>query len=110
MSQFFKSALGIFGNQSNVSAGGAAAGSGASAASAAAAAVSANSQANSQFARPGNNDFVGQFIMIGNMKLRVTRVVAEGGYAIVYTAQDVSTGVEYALKVCRRKKIDFLFF
>ena len=37
--------------------------------------------------------------MIGNIKLRVTRMLAEGGYAIVYITQDLSTGVEYALKV-----------
>ena len=44
------------------------------------------------------NDFVGKHIVVGNLKLRITRMLAEGGYAIVYIAQDVSTGAEYALK------------
>ncbi|KOB74354.1 Uncharacterized protein OBRU01_07417 [Operophtera brumata] len=44
------------------------------------------------------NDFVGQFVEIGNMKLRVKKVIAEGGFAFVFVAQDVSTGTEYALK------------
>ncbi|CAH2075099.1 unnamed protein product, partial [Iphiclides podalirius] len=45
-----------------------------------------------------DNDFVGQFVEIGNMKLRVKKVIAEGGFAFVFIAQDVSTGTEYALK------------
>ncbi|KAL0892397.1 hypothetical protein ABMA27_015518 [Loxostege sticticalis] len=45
-----------------------------------------------------DNDFVGQFVEIGNMKLRVKKVIAEGGFAFVFVAQDVSTGTEYALK------------
>ncbi|XP_028034078.1 cyclin-G-associated kinase isoform X2 [Bombyx mandarina] len=44
------------------------------------------------------NDFVGQFVEIGNMKLRVKKVIAEGGFAFVFVAQDVTTGTEYALK------------
>jgi len=46
-----------------------------------------------------SNDFVGQNIQLGNYKLRITAVLAEGGYAIVYLAQDISSGGEYALKV-----------
>ncbi|XP_045764803.1 cyclin-G-associated kinase isoform X2 [Maniola jurtina] len=45
-----------------------------------------------------DNDFVGQFVEIGNMKLRVKKVIAEGGFAFVFVAQDVSSGAEYALK------------
>ncbi|KAG7299615.1 hypothetical protein JYU34_016600 [Plutella xylostella] len=45
-----------------------------------------------------DNEFVGQFVEIGNMKLRVKKVIAEGGFAFVFVAQDVSSGTEYALK------------
>ncbi|CAG0885639.1 unnamed protein product, partial [Darwinula stevensoni] len=44
------------------------------------------------------NDFVGQVLEIGKLKLRITRVIAEGGFAFVYAAQDVSTGEEFAVK------------
>jgi cyclin G-associated kinase len=46
-----------------------------------------------------NNDFVGQNIVINNQRLRIAKQLAEGGYAIVYIAQDLSNGNEYALKV-----------
>lgn len=77
MTDFFKSAFGIFGNQS---------------------------ASPSSMAGPGsstfsaNNDFVGQIIMVGNLRLRVSKMLAEGGYAIVYIVQDISSGQEYALK------------
>ncbi|XP_034485257.1 cyclin-G-associated kinase [Drosophila innubila] len=45
-----------------------------------------------------DNDYVGQFVEIGGQKLRANCVIAEGGYAFVYVAQDVKTGTEYALK------------
>ncbi|XP_013177988.1 PREDICTED: cyclin-G-associated kinase isoform X2 [Papilio xuthus] len=45
-----------------------------------------------------DNDFVGQFVEIGKMKLRVKKVIAEGGFAFVFVAQDISLGTEYALK------------
>ncbi|XP_050668220.1 cyclin-G-associated kinase isoform X2 [Leptidea sinapis] len=45
-----------------------------------------------------DNDFVGQFVEIGNMKLRVKKVIAEGGFAFVFVAQDIASGTEYALK------------
>ncbi|XP_070563738.1 cyclin-G-associated kinase-like [Ptychodera flava] len=45
-----------------------------------------------------NNDFVGQLVELGDHKLRVRRVIAEGGFAFVFVAQDVSNGKEYALK------------
>jgi cyclin G-associated kinase len=45
------------------------------------------------------NEFVGQTIVINSQRLRITKQLAEGGYAIVYIAQDVTNGNEYALKV-----------
>ncbi|XP_052833700.1 cyclin-G-associated kinase-like [Octopus bimaculoides] len=45
-----------------------------------------------------DNDFVGQSVELGQQKLRVKSVIAEGGFAFVYVAQDISTGKEYALK------------
>ncbi|XP_066992198.2 cyclin-G-associated kinase [Anabrus simplex] len=44
------------------------------------------------------NELVGQTVEIGNMKLRVKKVIAEGGFAFVFVAQDPTTGKEYALK------------
>uniref|UniRef100_A0A3Q2E4X2 Cyclin-G-associated kinase n=1 Tax=Cyprinodon variegatus TaxID=28743 RepID=A0A3Q2E4X2_CYPVA len=44
------------------------------------------------------NDFVGQVVELGDMKLRIKRVIAEGGFAFVYEAQDMSSGKDYALK------------
>ncbi|XP_012944616.1 cyclin-G-associated kinase [Aplysia californica] len=44
------------------------------------------------------NDFVGQIVELGSQKLRVKRLIAEGGFAFVFVAQDVSSGKEYALK------------
>ncbi|XP_018903296.2 cyclin-G-associated kinase isoform X2 [Bemisia tabaci] len=44
------------------------------------------------------NDFVGQIVEIGNVKLRVKRLIAEGGFAFVFVAQALDTGKEYALK------------
>ncbi|XP_076440781.1 cyclin-G-associated kinase-like [Babylonia areolata] len=44
------------------------------------------------------NDFVGQYVELGNQKLRVKRLIAEGGFAFVFVAQDVNTGKDYALK------------
>lgn len=78
MTDFFKSAFGIF-----------------------------NSQNANQSSMPGpgsssfsatTNDFVGQTIIVGNLRLKVTKLLAEGGYAIVYIVQEVSSGQEYALK------------
>ncbi|KAK7866852.1 hypothetical protein R5R35_006024 [Gryllus longicercus] len=45
-----------------------------------------------------DNELVGQVVEVGNSKLRVKKVIAEGGFAFVFVAQDVSTGKEYALK------------
>lgn len=44
------------------------------------------------------NEFVGQQVELGDTKLRVRRVIAEGGFAFVYVAQENSTGKEFALK------------
>ncbi|XP_057686957.1 cyclin-G-associated kinase [Corythoichthys intestinalis] len=44
------------------------------------------------------NDFVGQMVEMGDIKLRIKRVIAEGGFAFVYEAQDISSGKDYALK------------
>ncbi|KAM9858001.1 LOW QUALITY PROTEIN: cyclin-G-associated kinase [Aulostomus maculatus] len=44
------------------------------------------------------NDFVGQLVELGDMKLRIKRVIAEGGFAFVYEAQDMGSGKDYALK------------
>uniref|UniRef100_A0AAQ4P5M1 Cyclin-G-associated kinase n=1 Tax=Gasterosteus aculeatus aculeatus TaxID=481459 RepID=A0AAQ4P5M1_GASAC len=49
------------------------------------------------------NDFVGQVVELGDMKLRIKRVIAEGGFAFVYEAQDMSSGKDYALKVSHKK-------
>lgn len=75
------------------------------------------------FSAPSNeqsdNSFVGQIIEISNVKLKIKKVIAEGtvfwfidlpakllfiteisgGFAVVFVAQDVSTGKNYALKV-----------
>ncbi|XP_044269812.1 cyclin-G-associated kinase [Tribolium madens] len=45
-----------------------------------------------------DNSFVGQVIEISNVKLRIKKVIAEGGFAVVFVAQDVGTGKDYALK------------
>ncbi|XP_052836090.1 cyclin-G-associated kinase isoform X2 [Drosophila gunungcola] len=45
-----------------------------------------------------DNDFVGQVVEVAGHRLRIKCVIAEGGYAFVYVAQDVQTGTEYALK------------
>lgn len=46
----------------------------------------------------GGNEYVGQTLEINNVKLRVTRLIAEGGWALVFAVEDVATGKEYALK------------
>ncbi|XP_038660339.1 cyclin-G-associated kinase isoform X4 [Scyliorhinus canicula] len=45
-----------------------------------------------------HNDFVGQTVELGDVKLRIKRVIAEGGFAFVYEAQDLGSGTDYALK------------
>lgn len=46
----------------------------------------------------GGNEYVGQTLDINNVKLRVTRLIAEGGWALVFAVEDIATGKEYALK------------
>ncbi|KAJ8965281.1 hypothetical protein NQ314_004244, partial [Rhamnusium bicolor] len=45
-----------------------------------------------------DNSFVGQIVEISNVKLRIKRVIAEGGFAVVFAAQDINAGKDYALK------------
>uniref|UniRef100_T1JLE5 Auxilin n=1 Tax=Strigamia maritima TaxID=126957 RepID=T1JLE5_STRMM len=45
-----------------------------------------------------DNEFVGQIVELGNVKFRIKRVIAEGGFAFVFVAQDINSGKEYALK------------
>ncbi|XP_046667286.1 cyclin-G-associated kinase isoform X2 [Homalodisca vitripennis] len=48
---------------------------------------------------PGQgNELLGQVVEIGSVKLRVKKVIAEGGFAFVFVAQACDTGKEYALK------------
>uniref|UniRef100_A0A8D8VCG1 Cyclin-G-associated kinase n=1 Tax=Cacopsylla melanoneura TaxID=428564 RepID=A0A8D8VCG1_9HEMI len=44
------------------------------------------------------NELVGQIIEIGNVKLKVTRLIAEGGFAYVFAVKAVESGKEYAVK------------
>jgi len=44
------------------------------------------------------NDFTGQIVDVGNIRLRVGNQIAEGGYALVFIAYDLKTNKEYALK------------
>lgn len=44
------------------------------------------------------HDFVGQIVEVGNVKLRVKKLIAEGGFAYVFVAQTLDSGQEYALK------------
>ncbi|CAD6207958.1 GSCOCG00003216001-RA-CDS [Cotesia congregata] len=46
----------------------------------------------------GTNEYVGQVLEINNVKLRVNRLIAEGGWALVFAVEDIATGKEYALK------------
>lgn len=45
------------------------------------------------------NEFLGSSISVGQLSLKVKRIIAEGGYGIVYEAQDVNENTSYALKV-----------
>ncbi|XP_066915198.1 cyclin-G-associated kinase-like [Clytia hemisphaerica] len=49
-------------------------------------------------AATGGTEFVGQYVDIGQQKLRIKKVIAEGGYGFVFIAQDSSSGKDYALK------------
>ncbi|XP_031636854.1 cyclin-G-associated kinase-like isoform X2 [Contarinia nasturtii] len=45
-----------------------------------------------------DDEFIGQIVEVGAVKLRVKRVIAEGGFAFVYVVQDIQNETEYALK------------
>ncbi|CAI6348087.1 unnamed protein product [Macrosiphum euphorbiae] len=45
-----------------------------------------------------NNDYVGSNVELGNVKLKIKRLIAEGGSGMVFVAQAQDTGKEYALK------------
>lgn len=70
------------------------------------------------YGQQSDNNFVGQTVEISNVKLRIKKVLAEGnfflywflteffqfvailgGFAVVFIAQDINTGKDYALKV-----------
>ncbi|CAL8087609.1 unnamed protein product [Calicophoron daubneyi] len=44
------------------------------------------------------NEFLGSTIYVGTLTLRIKRVIAEGGYGVVYEAQDATKSTCYALK------------
>ena len=46
-----------------------------------------------------DNSFVGSVVDISNHKLRIRKPIAEGGFGMVYIAQDVSSGKDYTIKV-----------
>ena len=56
--------------------------------------------ANAQFGSTasGTNDLVGSTLELGNANLRVKRVIAEGGFAVVFEAADISTNKSCAVK------------
>ncbi|XP_022706177.1 cyclin-G-associated kinase-like isoform X2 [Varroa jacobsoni] len=45
-----------------------------------------------------DNEFVGQIVSLGIFKLRVLKVIAEGGFGFVFLVQDTNTGKSFALK------------
>ncbi|XP_050429308.1 cyclin-G-associated kinase isoform X2 [Adelges cooleyi] len=45
-----------------------------------------------------DNDYVGSNVELGSVKLKIKRLVAEGGSGMVFVAQAQDTGKEYALK------------
>ncbi|KAK3755297.1 hypothetical protein QZH41_014605 [Actinostola sp. cb2023] len=45
-----------------------------------------------------DNEFVGHYVELGPVQLKVKKVLAEGGYGFVFVAQDEKTSKEYALK------------
>ncbi|XP_036324600.1 cyclin-G-associated kinase [Rhagoletis pomonella] len=84
MSEFFKSAMGYFNTAPNPNT--------------VADSVLGNSGSVSPSENITTNEFCGQVVEVAGQKLGVKRVIAEGGFAFVYVAQDVQTGKEYALK------------
>ncbi|XP_024081424.1 cyclin-G-associated kinase isoform X2 [Cimex lectularius] len=45
-----------------------------------------------------SNDLVGRIVEVDSLKIRIKRVIAEGGFSFVFLAQAVDSGKEYALK------------
>ncbi|TPP64105.1 Cyclin-G-associated kinase [Fasciola gigantica] len=45
-----------------------------------------------------DNELIGSTVSVGTLSLRIKRVIAEGGYGLVYEAQDGTKGLSYALK------------
>jgi cyclin G-associated kinase len=45
-----------------------------------------------------DNSFVGEIVDVASVKLQISRVIAEGGFGVVYVAQDLSSGKELAVK------------
>ncbi|XP_054731167.1 cyclin-G-associated kinase [Anastrepha obliqua] len=84
MSEFFKSAMGYFNTAPNTNIGG------------------DNENGSSGNVAPTStattNEFCGQIVEVAGHKLRVKQVIAEGGFAFVYVAQDLHSGKKYALK------------
>uniref|UniRef100_A0A0K8VGN7 Cyclin-G-associated kinase n=1 Tax=Bactrocera latifrons TaxID=174628 RepID=A0A0K8VGN7_BACLA len=84
MSEFFKSAMGYFNTAPNANVNGDT--------------VNSISGSFTPAANITTNEFCGQIVEVAGYKLRVKRIIAEGGFAFVYVAQDVQSGKEYALK------------
>ncbi|XP_073818394.1 cyclin-G-associated kinase [Musca autumnalis] len=95
MSEFFKSAMGYFNNPTNTSATNS---NNTSQPNSGGSSVNVNNTYRSSSSSLQENDFCGQIVEINGRKLRVKRVIAEGGFAFVYVAQDIQTDKEYALK------------
>uniref|UniRef100_A0A1I8MMF9 non-specific serine/threonine protein kinase n=1 Tax=Musca domestica TaxID=7370 RepID=A0A1I8MMF9_MUSDO len=95
MSEFFKSAMGYFNNPTNASTN---TSNNTSQPNSGGSSVNVNNTYRSSSSSLQENDFCGQIVEINGRKLRVKRVIAEGGFAFVYVAQDIQTDKEYALK------------
>eukprot|EP00088_Acartia_fossae_P032510 TRINITY_DN33276_c0_g1_i1.p1 TRINITY_DN33276_c0_g1~~TRINITY_DN33276_c0_g1_i1.p1 ORF type:complete len:368 (-),score=39.79 TRINITY_DN33276_c0_g1_i1:11-1114(-) len=46
----------------------------------------------------GDNGFVGSIVEVDGLRVQVTSLLGEGGFAFIYAAKDVSSGKEFALK------------
>uniref|UniRef100_A0A1I8PUS5 non-specific serine/threonine protein kinase n=1 Tax=Stomoxys calcitrans TaxID=35570 RepID=A0A1I8PUS5_STOCA len=91
MSEFFKSAMGYFNNPATTTTSQPNSGGGSSS-------TNVNTYRSSSSSSLQENEFCGQIVDINGRKLRVKRVIAEGGFAFVYVVQDIQTDKEYALK------------
>ncbi|XP_075146704.1 cyclin-G-associated kinase [Haematobia irritans] len=91
MSEFFKSAMGYFNNPATTTSSSSQPNSGSSS-------TNVNTYRSSSSSSQQENEFCGQIVDINGRKLRVKRVIAEGGFAFVYIVQDIQSEKEYALK------------